>query len=93
MAIAAVCNQSLCLCDCLIEGLCLVHSQYRRQLLVCKLLAQLYGLNLTDQDLGIFRNINACELCDRVCFLTNDLCVQRAVDDDCLSYLLKLIRL
>ena len=42
MAVAAVCYQTLCLIQSLVKGLGLVHSQHRRQLLMSKLLADIY---------------------------------------------------
>ena len=56
-----------------------------------KLLADIYALYLTDQDLGILRNLNACQLCNGMSALAYDLCIQCAVDDDGLSYLLDFI--
>ena len=73
MAIAAVCNQPLSLCNGLVKGLCLVHSQNWGQLLVSKLFRNIYRLYFTDQDLGIFRNLNTCQFCNGVSALTNDL--------------------
>ena len=75
MAIAAVCYQALRLIQSLVKGLCLVHSQYRRQLLMGKLLADIYRLNLADDNLCINRNIHTCQLCDGVCRLSYDLCI------------------
>ena len=79
--------------DCLIEGLCLIHGKNRRQLLMRELLADVHGLHLTDQDLGILRDLNTCHLRNLKCTLTNDLCIQGTIDQDGLSYFLNLIRL
>ena len=75
MAVAAVCYQTLCLIQSLVKGLSLVHSQYTRQLFVSKLLADIYRLNLADDNLCINRNIHTCQLCDGVCRLSYDLCI------------------
>ena len=56
--IAAISYQTLCLIQCLIKSLCLVHSQYRRQLLMCKLFTDIYRFNFTDQNLCFRRNCN-----------------------------------
>ena len=58
-----------------------------------KLFADVYGFNLTDKNLCIFWNINACELSDCVSLLTNNLSVKSTVDDDCLSNLVELVAL
>ena len=85
MSVSAVSNKLFCLCKCLVECHCLVHCKYRRKFLVSELLGDINGFYLTDQNLCSLRNIDACKFCDRVCALSYDLCVQCAIDDDCLS--------
>ena len=93
MSVTAVCNQTLSLYNCLVKGLSLVHSQYRRQLLMSKFLADIYRLNLTDQNLGITRILNASQLCNLISALSYNLCIQRTIDQNGLSYLIQLFRL
>ena len=42
----------------------------------------------SDQDLGIFRNVNAGHLRNLICGFTRNLVVQSAIDDDGLAYLI-----
>ena len=93
MSIAAVGHQSLGLCQSLVEGLRLVHSQYRAQLLMGKLLGNVHGLHLADEDLGGLRNRHARHGGDLRCRLAYNLGVHSAVDDDGLSHLVQLILL
>ena len=93
MTVSAVCYQTLCLIQRLVKCLCLVHSQYRRQLLMSKLLADIHGLNLTDEDLGIFRYLHSCQLGNGCCLLSNDLGIEGAVYKNGLADLLDLTRL
>ena len=91
MAIAAVCNKTLSFCDSIVKILSLVHCKYRGELLMCEFLADINGFNLTDQDLGLWRNSNAGHLCDSSCFLSYDLGIQCAVDKDRFSDFLDLV--
>ena len=54
---------------------------------MCKFLADVYRLNLTDKNLCFFGNCYACKSSDCNGLLTNDFSVESAVDDDSLSYL------
>ena len=56
-----------------------------------KFLGNVNTLDLTYQNLCCFGNCNACECSYLICRLTDYLCVKRAVYDNCLSYLIKLI--
>ena len=58
---------------------------------MCKFLADVNALNLTDEDLGAGRNGYACEFGNLSSLLTNDLCVECAVDDDGLTNLFSLL--
>ena len=60
MSITAVSHQSLSLDQSLIKGLSLVHSQHWRKLLVGKLLTNVNRLNLSNNNLCIYRYIHAC---------------------------------
>ena len=91
MAIAAVCNKTLSFCDSIVKILSLIHSKYRGKFLMCEFLADINGLNLTDEDLGLSRYSNACHLSDGSSFLSYDLGIQRTVDEDCLSDFLDLV--
>ena len=93
MTEAAVLNKLISLIKCLFKGLCLIHSKNGRKLFVSKLFGKLYALNLTNEDLCTCGNCHACELCDLRSSLTNDLCVECAVDDDGLTNLFGLHRI
>ena len=91
MTIAAVCNELRSLCNSIVKILGLVHGKYRGKLLVCEFFADINGLNLTDQDLGLSRYSNACHFSDSSSFLSYDLGIQCAVDKDGLSDFLDLV--
>ena len=91
VTVTAVGDQVLCLCHSVLKGLCVVHGKNGRKLFMCKLLGQLYALYFADQDLGVFGSVHTGKLCDVVSRLTDDLCVQCAVDQDGLSDLLGLL--
>ena len=93
MTIAAIGHKMLGFVEGFTEVLCLIHSKYGRKLLVSKLFGKLYALNLTNEDLCTCGNCHACELCDLRSSLTNDLCVECAVDDDGLTNLFGLHRI
>jgi len=88
MSVSAVGNQLLCFCKRLIESLCPVHSEYRRQLLMREFFGYVNRFYFSDQDLGIFRNVNAGHLRNLICGFTRNLVVQSAIDDDGLAYLI-----
>ena len=58
-----------------------------------KLFADIHRLNFANQNLGILRNLNACQLCNLISALSYNLCIQRTVDQNGLSYLIQLFRL
>ena len=87
MTVTAVSNEPFSLCNCVFEVLSLVHSEYGRELFVCKLFFDVYAFNFTDKNLSLGVNLNACELSYCSGLLTNYLCVECAVDKDRLSYL------
>lgn len=91
MTIAAVCNELRSLCNSIVKILGLVHGKYRGKLLVCEFFADINGLNLTDQDLGLSRYSNACHFSDSSSLLSYDLGIQCTVDKDGLSDLLDLV--
>ena len=93
MAVASVCHQTLCLIQSLVKRLSLVHSQYRRQFLMGKLFADIHRLNFANQNLGILRNLNACQLGNGCRLLSHNLGVQGAVYNDGLADLINLARL
>ena len=90
MAVAAVRHQALRLGQGVLKGLRLIHGKHRGQLLVGKLLADIHGLYLADQDLGVLRHIHARQLGNGVGTLSNNLCVQRSIDQDGLAHLVNL---
>ena len=87
----SVCNQLLCLDNGLVQGGCLVHSKHWREFFVCKLLADIYGLYLTNENLGLLGNRNTCQVCNGVSGLAYDLGVERAVDNNGLAHLIQLL--
>ena len=86
MSVSAVSYELFCFCNCFIKCFCFVHGKYRRQFLMRKFFTDVYRFYFTDQDLGFCRNFYTCHLSDRSCFLSNDLCIQCAVDQNCFSY-------
>ena len=90
MTESAVLDELISLVKSLGKVLCLVHSKYGGELFVSEFFAKLDALDLTDKDLRSLGNCYACKLCNSCCFLTNDLCVERAVYDDSLANLLSL---
>ena len=88
VAVAAVGDELLSLCDSVLKALRLVHSENGAELLVSEFLADIYALDLADKNLCRFGNLNAGELRDSHGLLTDDTRVERAVDDDSLSDLL-----
>ena len=85
MTEAAVLDEPVRLCDSLFKGLRLVHCKDGRELLVRELLGEVDRFYLADQNLAACRRRKAGELCDLACALTDNLRVERAVDDDGLS--------
>ena len=57
-----------------------------------KFLRNINRCDFTDQDLGCLRNFHACQCSDLIRALSDDLGIQRAVDDDRLPDLLDLFR-
>ena len=78
----AVTNESVSLVERIVKVLSLVHCKNRGELFVCELFADVNACNLADEDLCVLGSFNSCKLCDPVSRLTNDLCVERAVDYD-----------
>ena len=74
-----------------VEILCLIHTKYRRELLMCERLCLRVIGHLCDEDLLRVRNLDAAHLGDLPCRLADDLCVHGAVDDDNLTNLLLLL--
>ena len=58
---------------------------------MCEFFADINGLNLTDQDLGLSRYSNACHFSDSSSLLSYDLGIQCTVDKDGLSDFLDLV--
>ena len=56
-------------------------------------LADINAFYLTDKNLCACGYCNACELSNLCSGLTYNLCIESAVDDDCLSYLFDFSRL
>ena len=83
----------LSLVESVLNVLSLVHCKNGGELLVSEFFADIHAFNLTDKYLCTLGNFNACKSCDRVGFLTDDLCVECAVDDNGLSYLIELFAL
>ena len=91
MTVAAVCDKLFSLVESVVNIGCLIHCKYGRKLLMSELLADIYAFNLTDDDLCSCRNGYACKCGDLSGRLTDDLCVESAVDDDSLSDLFSLL--
>ena len=91
MAAAAVLDQALGLREGVLQVRCTVHRQYRGELFMGKLLAQLHRVDLADQDLAPFRNRHARQRRNGRRRLADDLRVQRAVDEDCFADLVQLV--
>ena len=91
MTVTAVCNELFSLCKCILKVRCLVHCKYGRELFMCELLADVYALDFAYDYLCVLGSLNSCELCYLVSTLTNDLCVECAIDDDGLADLFCLL--
>ena len=89
MSVTAVRNKMFSLVECVMDILCAVHREYRREFLVSELLAYINALNFADEDLCAFRNVNSGECRYGVSLLTDDLCVERTVDDNCVTNLVR----
>ena len=74
-----------------VEILRLIHTEYRRELLMCERLCLRVIGHLCDEDLLRVRDLDAAHLSDLPCRLADDLCVHGAVDDDNLTNLLLLL--
>ena len=62
VSVTAVCDEYLSLCESVVEILSLVHSEYRRELLVSERFARLDGLYLSYENLSIRGNFYTCKL-------------------------------
>ena len=93
MAVAAVGDQLFGVVKRFLDGIEFVHGENGGELLVSEFFAEIHALYLADQDLRILRDFHAAELRDFVRALTDDLRVQRAVDDDGLAHLVQLVGL
>ena len=91
MAVAAVRDQTLRLCYSVIKAYGSVHCEHGAEFFVSEFLADIHGLDLADEYLGGFRHRHARQLGDGNGLLTDDLRVQRAVDDDSLAHLVDLV--
>ena len=58
-----------------------------------KFLGDVHRLHLADEDLGVLRNLKACQLGDLIRGLTYDLGVESAVDQDGLADFIQLVAL
>ena len=85
MSKSAIFNKFVCLVQCFFKGLCLVHCQHGRELFMSKLLRKFNAFNFADEDFCSSRNAYACQFSNLCCLLTNDFCIESAVDDDCLA--------
>jgi len=90
VAVAAVSNQVLRLVERIVDVLGAVHRQHGRELLMRELFGNIHGFDFTNQHLGGFRHVHARELGNGVRLLTDNLGIQRAVDDDGLAHLVQL---
>ena len=89
MAVTAVCDETLRLGERILDVLGAVHGENGRKLLVGELFVQLHALNLADKDLRVGRNLETCKFRNRLGLLSDDLRIQRTVDEDRLAGLLK----
>ena len=81
MTVAAVLDQSVGLVQSILKILGPVHGKDGGELLVGKGFAQVGGRNFADENLGALRHCDPRQSGDGVGGLTNDFCVESAVDD------------
>ena len=91
VSVTAIFYQTFCFGKRFVKVFCTVHSQNWRKFFMCKFFGDINRLYLTDQNLGLFWNVYACHLCDGVCGLTNNLCVERAVNQDGVTNLVNFV--
>ena len=77
MAVAAVLNQPFGHFKSRLKIFRLIKGQHRRKLLMGEGFGTIYGSHLANQNLGILRHFKACDLCDFVCRLADNLRVHR----------------
>ena len=92
VAVAAVAYELFCFIKGFLKAVCAVHGKDRGELFMCKFLRDVDGCDLTDQDLCCLRDFHACQGSDLIRALSDDLGIQRAVDDNRLPDLLDLFR-
>ena len=90
VAVAAVRNELLSLGERVLNVLRAIHRENGRELLVSELLGKFHALDLANENLRVGINVEAGELSDRDRLLTDDLGVERAVDENRLAGLVKL---
>ena len=90
VAKAAILDEAVCLGDGVLEVLRLVHCKHGRELLVRELFGDVDGLDFTDKHFAALGRREARKFCDLAGALADDLRVERAVDDDGLSHLVRL---
>ena len=93
MAEASVLNKSFCFVESLVEVLRFIHSKYRAEFFMSKLFAELYALNLANEDLSAFGYGYTGKFCNFCGRLTNYFSIKGAVDDDCLTNFFGLSRI
>ena len=93
VAVAAVGDEALRLCEGVFEVFGLIHREHRRELFVREFFRKLDAFDLADEYLRALRHLDSGEGSDREGALSDDFGVQRAVDDDRLSDLFELAAL
>ena len=86
MTVSAVCDKTFCFVKCFVYIFCSVHCKYGREFFVCEFFAEIHAFHFTDKDFRGSRHVEACEFCNRDGLLSDDFCVERAVDENGLSH-------
>ena len=92
MSITAVPDELVGIRHCLFKVFRTIHCQNRRELLMGKFLVQRNRGHLTDEHTGFLRNGHASKLCDLCRTLSNDLAVERTIDEDGFPHLFRFFR-
>ena len=93
VAVAAVGDEVFCFIESIVQILCLIHGKNRRKLFVCEFFGNIDRFDFADQNLGSFGNGDTGKSGNGDRLLTDDLGVERTVDENGLSDLFDFIRL
>ena len=89
VTVAAVRDEVFRLVERVVNVLCAVHSEYRRELFVSEFFADIDLLYLADKYFCSFGNVNSRKSGNSMRLLTDDLCVERTVYYDSMAYLVR----